>query len=328
MTGARIVNPGLKTARGVALLTVLFILVLISTLAVYLVEDEHLAIRRVTNQRDIEQAHQMLVGAEQWAIKVLERDENENDHLNEPWNKLLPKVGVEEGSLLAFVRDQQGLFNLNNLIEGKPSPNGKDPDGKDEEPKLWYPAFVRLLTVLELDEGLADAVLDWIDSDQDVSGGSGAEDAEYLLKEPSMRAADRLFTSIGELAWVHGFDAKALAMLRPYVTALPEPSKINVNTAPAPVLRILSADIMSEQEAEAIVQGRGAAGYTSTNDVLSLTQFAGQEGQSAAQLIDVKSGYFEIVSEAKFGRFKSSLLSLVQRKAGRAVVLGRRRGIS
>ena len=323
MAETRSVMPGLRSARGVALLTVLFILVLISTLAVYMVEDEHLAIRRVTNQRDIEQINQMLVGAEQWAIKVLERDENGNDHLNEPWNKLLPKVGVEEGTLLAFVRDQQGLFNLNNLIEGKPNPQGNDKD-----PKLWYPAFVRLLTVLELDEGLADAVLDWIDPDQDVSGGSGAEDAEYLLKDPSMRAANRLFTSVGELAWVHGFDAEAVAKLRPYVTALPEPSKININTAPTPVLRILPSDLMSEEDADSIVQGRGATGFADTNDVLLLTPFAGQAGQSAAQLIDVKSGYFEVVSEAKFGRFKNSLLSLVHRTAGRVVVLGRRRGIS
>ncbi len=316
-------GPGFRTARGVALLTVLFVLALISTLAVYLVEDEHLAIRRVTNQRDMEQAHQMLVGAEQWAIKVLERDENPTDHLKEPWNRLLPKVGVEDGSLLAYVRDQQGLFNLNNLIEGKPSP-----DGKDKDTKLWYPAFVRLLAVLDLDEGLADAVLDWIDSDQDVNGGSGAEDPEYLLKEPSMRAANRLFTSVGELAWVHGFDAKAVAKLKPYVTALPEPAKINVNTAPVPVLRILTEDIMSVEEAETLIQGRGQTGYRDTNDILQLTQFAGEAGQRAAQLIDVKSAYFEVVGEAKFGRLTSSLLSLVHRKAGRAVVLGRRRGIS
>lgn len=311
--------------RGIALLTVLFILVLISTLAVYLVEDEHLAIRRVANQRDVEQAHQMLLGAEQWAIKVLARDDNGTDHLNEAWNKLLPEVGVEEGTLLAFVRDQQGLFNLNNLIEGKPS---REDTEEEAQPKLWYPAFVRLLRVLEIDEGLADAVVDWIDPDQDVSGGSGAEDAEYLLKNPSMRAANRLFTSVGELAWVHGFDAKTVAKLSPYVTALPLPSKINVNTAPVPVLRILTSELMSEEQAQAIVDARGPTGFPGANDVLLLTPFAGQEGQSAAQLIDVKSGYFEIVSEAKFGRFKNSLLSLVHRKAGRVVVLSRRRGIS
>lgn len=312
--------------RGVALLTVLFILVLIATLSVYLVEDEHLAIRRVTNQRDVEQAYQMLVGAEQWAVKVLERDENENDHLNEPWNRLLPEVGVERGSLLSFVRDQQGLFNLNNLIEGKPRPDASDDDDKEKE-KVWYPAFVRLLTVLELDEGLADAVVDWIDADQDVTSASGAEDAEYLSEKPSLRAANRLFASPGELIWVHGFDAKTVATLRPFVTALPETVPINVNTAAVTVLRILSPDILSEDEAKSIADGRGEKGYTDKQDILQLTPFAGEAGESVDKLFDTKSAYFEVVSEAKLGRFASSLLSLVQRGKGQAVVLQRQRGI-
>ena len=37
---------------GVALLTVLFILVLLTTLSVYMLEDEHLALRRIGNQRE------------------------------------------------------------------------------------------------------------------------------------------------------------------------------------------------------------------------------------------------------------------------------------
>ena len=101
---------------GVALLTVLFILVLLSTLMFYMVEDEHVAIRRVSNQRDLEQGYQMVVGSEKWAMKVLQRDlqESETDHLNESWNNLLPEVNLEQGTLSARVIDQQGLFNINN----------------------------------------------------------------------------------------------------------------------------------------------------------------------------------------------------------------------
>ncbi len=35
---------------------------------------------------------------------------------------------------------------------------------------MWYPAFVRLLRVVGLEDGLADAVVDWIDADQVVQG--------------------------------------------------------------------------------------------------------------------------------------------------------------
>ena len=133
--------------RGVALLTVMLIIVMLTTLLVYLVEDEHLAIRRIANQRDLEQSYQMAAGAEQWALKILERDmrESNTDHPGEAWNQLLPEVGVEEGTLSASAEDLQGRINLNNIAQ------------KNDD---WYLLFKRLLEALELDESLADALLD------------------------------------------------------------------------------------------------------------------------------------------------------------------------
>ena len=106
---------------GVALLSVLFILVLLSTLSVYTIEDQYLALRRISNQQDAEQGYQLAAGAEQWVMKVLQRDgaESETDHLNEAWNNVLPGVAVERGKLSALVTDEQGRFNLNNLQAGR-----------------------------------------------------------------------------------------------------------------------------------------------------------------------------------------------------------------
>ena len=100
-------TAGGSRQAGVALLTVMFILVLMTSLLVYTVEDEHLSIRRVSNQRDAEQGYQMAMGAEQWAMKVLQRDgqQSETDHLSEAWNSLLPQTGVEEGKLSSRVDD-------------------------------------------------------------------------------------------------------------------------------------------------------------------------------------------------------------------------------
>ena len=275
---------------GVALLTVMFILVLMSSLLVYTIEDEHLSIRRISNQRDAEQGYQMATGAEQWAMIVLRRDaqQTEIDHLAEAWNNLLPQVGVEEGKLSSRVEDLQGRFNINNLGAGR-----------DE---IWYPAFQRLLRVLELEEGLADAVVDWVDPDQETSGSFGAEDAEYLSLQPSYRSANRPFSEVGELIWVKGFDADKVAALQPYLSALPAGNvRINVNTAPNAILRILARDLIAERDAQALAEGRGSEGYESADEFLAAPQLAGQ-GNTATPLVTVASNFFQVESRAEFGR--------------------------
>lgn len=301
-------NLSVLRQSGLALLTVLFILVLLSTLIFYMVEDEHIAIRRASNQRDLEQGHQMVIGSELWAMKVLQRDleESDTDHLNESWGNLLPEAKVDEGTLSARVIDQQGLFNINNLKAGK-----------DE---IWYPAFKRLLVAVDLEEALADSVVDWIDPDQQVSGTTGAEDPEYLLKEPPYRAGNNIIADIGELLWVNGFDNNKLAKLAPYITALPDNNtKININTSPLQVLLVLNKTEKNAQPvplersiAEALQEGRGEQGYATTEEFVTLGVLAGL-GEAITPLITVSSNFFKVTSTAEIGRVKYSVSSLLHR---------------
>lgn len=307
----------MRRNRGVALVTVLFILALMATLAVYMIEDEYMALRRTGNMYEAEQARQMAMGSERWAVKVLERDrrETETDHLNESWNRLGSLVTVEEGTLTTVIEDQQGRFNLNNLQAGKDT--------------VWYPAFVRLLQLLELEEGLANAVIDWIDADHDTSGSSGAEDNDYLAREPPYRSANRIFNETSELLWVAGFDQERLAKLAPFVTALPAGNvPINVNTCAVVLLRILGKDILSEAAAESLVAGRGEEGYQSVDDFLTMPELAAQ-GDVASKLVGLSSNYFTVSSQARYGRITLTLESLVHRtkESGKTRVLQRRRGV-
>ena len=300
---------------GVALLTVLFILVLLSTLIFYMIEDEHILIRRVSNQLDAEQGYQMVIGSEKWAMKILQRDlqETKTDHLNESWNNLLPEVNVEQGTLSARVIDQQGLFNINNLRAGKDN--------------LWYPAFKRLLGALDLEEGLADSIVDWIDPDEQVTGATGAEDPEYLLEDPPYRAANNLIVDVGELLWVKGFDNEILGKLAPYITALPEnDTKLNINTSSLLVLQVLNKTEENAQPvpleasiAATLEEGRGEQGYATIEEFVTLGVLAGL-GEAITPLITVNSNYFKVVGTAKTGRISYSLSSLLHRNADSATV--------
>jgi general secretion pathway protein K len=305
-------------ARGVALVSVLLLLALLTTGATYLVVGDSLSLRRLSNQREAEQAYQLAVGAEQWAAKVLERDARttQTDHLKEAWNTLLPPIKVEDGAMTARLEDVQGRFNVNNLAAGRASP--------------WYPVFVRLLQVLELDAGIADAVVDWLDADGDVSGLHGAEDPQYQLRKPSYRAANRALTDVGELIWIAGMDARSLAALAPFVTALPGRNlRLNVNTCPALLLRALVEPGLAQGQAEALAAMRGPDGFREIGQFLARPELAGK-GDQLAGLITVQSAWFELRAAANVGRAQYILSSLLHREgaAAAAVVAQRRRLLS
>lgn len=244
--------------RGVALISILLILAVLATLAIYTAEDQSLAIRRVENIGLAEQGYQVNLSGEQWVVKVLEKDMiddqlNSNeassiiDHRGEIWGNLGPPVEVgDTGTLLLMtVDDLQGRLNINNLVEGKQrdqnqqnqeqqSPdesnnNGdgeennteNDPDEEEEEPAYWYQIFQNLLVSLELNPELVDPMIDWVDNDENPIGTTGAEDFFYTGLETPYRSANRGVASVSEIVNIRDFDRQAIAALLPWVSALP-----------------------------------------------------------------------------------------------------------
>ncbi len=143
--------------RGVALVTILLLLAVLATLAIYAAEEQDLSIRRVSNLVTAEQGFEINLSGEQWVVKVLEADiDNDNvnasgnqpvvDHPGEIWGNLGPPVEVGETgmSLWMLVEDQQSRININNLVQGSDPAilsgdgnqegEGAGADGGDAEP--------------------------------------------------------------------------------------------------------------------------------------------------------------------------------------------------
>ena len=286
--------------RGVALLTALLVVALATVAAVAMVSRQQVDIRRTENLLDADQIRFYLYGIEGWAGKILEKDRQDNnvDDLGEAWATHLPPIPVENGQLTGYIADAQGLFNLNNLVNG------------DTVSAVDLQRFRRLLAGLNLQPSLADAVVDWIDSDVNPTVPDGAEDDYYLGLTPAHRAADHTLTQASELMAVKGFDAATYRALAPYVVALPKRTDINLNTAPAQVIMTL-ADGITLDAAKQFVANRPTKGYASVDAALQAPLFGGRNIQRIG--LSVASSYFVIMSDIRFGRLEQRFRSLLVR---------------
>ncbi len=312
--------------NGMALLTVLFILVLLSTLAVYTAEDENIAIRRAENQRDAEQARQVALAGEQWVISALKRDmlaaPQNVDYPGDEWALLESQsVEIEDGQMAVQAQDESGKFNLNNLVMGKEIQNAAT-STPDMVISPWYRYFTRLLNAVGLDEELADAVVDWVDEGDERTDPNGAEDSVYATADPPYLAANQPFSSVAELSLVVGFGEQEVAALSPYVSALPvlagrtagqfQFTRVNVNTAPDLVLQSLDESPIDAVLLGNIITSRAVTPYLETGSLYRDLQI-GLDANEFAQLVDVKSEYFTAQSCARFGRVDYAQQSLLRR---------------
>ncbi len=235
------------------------------------------------------QAQELVMAGGDWARALLFDDRQasgEVDHAGEPWALRLPPIPFENGELVGRIEDQQGLFNLNNLVR-----NGK-------LDVTQYARFQRLLAILGLPAQLAATLGDWIDADDVVQPDGGAEDAYYRALDRPHLAADRPLVDTGTLALVRGFDAGVRARLAPFVTALPGITAINVNTAPAEVLAAV-VDGLDLDAARSLVAHRAGTFYRNTGD------FSGQLGVGAnvpERDVRVGSDYFLVTLRVTYGK--------------------------
>ena len=241
--------------QGVAIVLAISVVALAALVATAIMVSQSTWARQLELTAEHVQARAVLQAGADWARAVLADDRRVSsvDHLGEPWALRLPPMPVENGELVGQIEDQQGLFNLNNLVT----------DGKVNVAQLAH--YRNLLATLGLPDVLAYTLVDWIDADSQPQPQGGAEDAYYLALETPYRTANRPLIDVAELALVSGYDVSVRARLHPYVTALPGFTAVNVNTAPPEVLAavIEGLDLGS---AQALVAQRDRAYYRDADD--------------------------------------------------------------
>jgi general secretion pathway protein K len=280
----------------------MLVVALATSIAVSMVSRQQFDIRRTGNLLQGEQAGLYADGVDAWAAQLLRRDREDNkvDHNEEDWATILPPIPVEGGSIGGHIEDLQGRFNLNSLVVGgKHEPNAME-------------RFRRLLSALELSPDLAVVVADWIDADLEPGYPGGAEDDRYMSRERPYRSANGPMLSPSELLLLEGVDAGIYAKLRPHVTTLPAGTKLNVNTATAPVLMSLAKGL-SPGDAEGLIEGRGEEGYATVDAFVKLDALAGAGPELEVDMLTVQSDTFLVISQVQFGALSLQRYSVLQR---------------
>ena len=308
-----------SSQRGIALLTILVMVALATILAATIAKRQTNTAENTGYLMRQDQSLLYAKSAEAFFSELLIQDSDNGssiDHLQENWAKPMPAFPVEDGFISGRLLDESGKFNLNNLLKA---------DGSvDDSARRW---FEKLLQRVGLPAELSQAVIDWQDADDETTGAMGAESNYYQGLDPSYLASNTRFHQVEELKLVRGFEGKNYDLIAPYVTALPEATKINMNTA-APLLLASIDPKLDVKTLEQELKAKQAelTYFNSLEDLWKLNAFSGIEPQNktdAAAWLDSKSNYFTAQIEVVLSERKRQFSSAMMRKDKQVTVYSR-----
>ena len=239
--------------RGIALLLTLLVLTLLVALILEFDAEARREYRDAAAFRDNFKATVLARASVQAARGVLQQDFLKDkqagqlfDALTDLWAFPITNYAIGDGLLNAKIEDERGKLNLNDLaVSG-------DPIIK----KAKVGRVKRLFELLQINPDLVDAIVDWVDQDENPEP-AGAESIYYQTLRPSYRAANAPLQTLLELRLIKGMTPEIMAKLAKLVTVYPAEgqSKVNLNTADPLVIQALDPGITQSVAAD-IIQSR------------------------------------------------------------------------
>ena len=294
---------------GAALLTAMLTVALVATLASAALWQQWRSVEIETAERARLQSQWVLNGALDWARLILREDARAGgaDHLAEPW-----AVPLQEARLSTFlassnsptdaldtsttlsqtflsgdITDLQSRMNVRNLVDGN----------KVSDAALA--SFARLFNKLQLPPAELTLLAQNLRSALDTSTENRTEGLAPLMPQ-----------RVSQLVWL-GLSAKSVAALSPYITLLPVPTPVNLNTADATVLAAVIARI-DPARAQRLVALREGRHFRALSDVA--TALGGTQDVLTATQHSVTSQFFEIHGQLRLDKVVVQQYSVVQRQ--------------
>jgi general secretion pathway protein K len=282
----------LSSEKGFALVLTLMILVLITAMVVEFSYGVYTTTSALHNWKDSQRLSFVSKSGISLALKTIS-DFPQNELYRFPGKMEIPVENILEGftgTVIVSVEDENAKFNLNSLVYRNGQLNTRA-----------YESFKRLLRNFGLDEGIADRIVDWIDTNN-----------EPRLRDSEENAKNAYMDSVDELLRIKGIDRQTYEILLPYITVYgyegTDSDLININTASIPV--IMSFNI-SKERAEEIVNYRKLTPFKSRSDLSKVPGFEGPSGTSLMNRIAVQAVSCRIISVSEENKIKRVIESVV-----------------
>lgn len=300
-----------NTQQGSAVITALFIVTLVAIIATSMAERLRLDIYRsglIFSNDKLFLASQVVTF---WAMDRLSDPKQPLMNLDQngrvldfptKLSAIYPGV-ITEGAIY----DLQSRYNLNNVTNS-----------------TFLPMYLGLLEQTlpgkdsQTRKQIVDATLNWIQGPSKSQVGHDEWLDQYLKQKPVYFPSYQNMQHESELRLVLGITPPLYRALKPYVTALPEVTPINLNTAPLALLRALG-DGLSTHDAEAIIKLRLKKPITDMSELGPIIE----KMSIPATQITFTSQYFLVVSQNTLGEHQQThhvLLKRVVDKQGKMVV--------
>ena len=303
--------------RGAALISAMITVTLVAALATTALWQQWRNVEIETAERSRAQTGWLLTGALDFTRLVLREDKGPADHLAEPWalglqeSKLSTflaqdkqlREGDPEVFLSGFITDAQSRLNLTNLIDnGQLSPAA-------------MASWTKLFNLLGLPLGELNTL------SQQLLLAQKAANAAVSTPTVKPLQAPLLPQQTAQLVWL-GVSASTAAKLTPYVSILPEPAPLNLNTAGA---EALCASVPNLDMASAQQFVRQRANRAPMEDMASASKLLGNQVNANAHSIGSK--YFEIRGRLRLEDLAQEDVLLVERNGPQVKILWRYRAV-
>ncbi|HHF7366486.1 TPA: type II secretion system minor pseudopilin GspK [Legionella bozemanae] len=269
----------IKTIKGSALLTALFIMTLVAIVATAMSTKVQLDIYRTKLILTHDKIYLASQAVTFWALSELNNTKNKFAKADTQGIVSMFPHDMENiystVTLRGALYDLQAQYNVNNL-----------------ENKKAMLGFINLMGVAlpQVPEAervkLTLAINDWL-SPYDLARGKDNYLSYYMSQKPPYYPSHQLMSSKSELRLVKDVTAPLYLALEPLITTLPESTPININTAPIKVLKSLSSS-MKETQLNELIKERKENGIKDLNKVSEILK----KLNIANDQITIESTYF------------------------------------
>lgn len=280
----------MRGARGFVLVNALIIVAALAVVSVWLLSQAETGRARAAAAQGAVQLELYLDAYENLALTLLDDDLPVVDDLTEAWAREDHELELDRGRVAGRIDDLNGRFNVNWLA-----------NTEDERARV---AFEQLAVRLGVAPKTVETVL---------AAVTGSEEPD--------RDARRRFVEIPPRGPVVLIDqlpvpASELALLRPYLAALPGDSRLNVNTASEPVLSSLLVPGGNPGALSLLIARRAQEPYQSVsefNEAVMGRLGEDFEEQLAELRLSVNSEWFLATAVAELGGYQATRRAIIRR---------------